>query len=73
MITKEGENPGKVGQGVPLSNRPKQKREGGLKALALRFDRLASGDVGAGLKRRSWQPGLPVGRSGLYGRCEEQL
>lgn len=57
MITKEGENPGKVGQDVPLSNIPhrqKQKLEGGLKASALiaspalRLDSLASVNVGGG-------------------------
>lgn len=52
MITKEGENPGKVGQGVTLSNTPhqqKQKPEEGLKAgapnasLELPLDQLALG------------------------------
>lgn len=52
MITKEGENPGKVGQGVTLSHTPHQQRqkpEEGLKAgapnasLELPLDQLALG------------------------------
>lgn len=65
MITKEGENPGKVGQGVTLSNIPhqqKQKLEEGLKAralnasLELHLDNLAWVDVGAGLNVLAARP-----------------